>query len=75
MSGGSFSRVNNATLEYIRREREAQLAAAAAASEALQHDIHDDMHHDTYEDAQDDMQLDSPSDGEVPPFENPIDCL
>lgn len=91
MSGGSFSRVNNATLEYIRREREAQLAAAAAASEALQHDTHDDMQHDShddmqhdanddtqhdaYDDAQDDMQLDSPSDGEVPPFENPIDCL
>ena len=83
MSGGSFSRVNNATLEYIRREREAQLAAAAAASEALQHDTHDDTQddayddtqHDTYEDAQDDMQLDSPSDGDVPPFENPIDLL
>ena len=75
MSGGSFSRVNNATLEYIRREREAQLAAAAAAAEALQLDTHDDMQNDAYDDTQDDMQLDDASDGEVPPFENPIDCL
>ena len=105
MSGGSYSRVNNETLKYIKesneqREREAQLAAQAAADAVDAADAADavdaldasnaldaassqhDMQQDEQDDTQDDMQLDhsmlemqSDDEGEVPPFENPIDAL
>ena len=94
MSGGSYSRVNNETLKYIKesneqREREAQLAAQAVADAADAADALDaadaassqhDMQQDEQDDTQDDMQLDdsmlqSDDEGEVPPFENPIDAL
>ena len=116
MSGGSYSRVNNETLMYIKqsneqREREAQLAAqskaaadAAAFTYAADADAADadaadadaadaaaftyaassqhDMQQDEHDDTNHHMQLDdsvrdaiSDDEGDVPPFENPIDAL